>query len=157
MTKKTATMKSIWTIPRFLGLIIVIAFAGSIEKLVGKSISERFFEENKSVEIDKILIKTASENNKQLPMMIDMDARLDSIISLNKRTQYNYKLVSFSSSEIDQTALRNKFAPMVRNRACISEEMKEFFKNGVTVDLVYRGKNGNSIATISVTPSQCGY
>ena len=150
-------MSTIWKMLGFVGLLIVIGFAGTIGKHVGKSTSERFLEGKKSVEIDALLMKTASEINKQLPMMVDKDTRLDSTAGLNKRLQYHYTMVSFSAEEIDEAALQDQFAPMLKNRACTSEKMKVLFESGVTVDYVYRGKNGKSITTISVTPSQCGY
>ena len=150
-------MSTIWKILGVIGLLIVVAFAGSIGKLIGRSTSERFFEGKESAEINSVLLKTANEINKKLPIMIDKNTRLDSTVGLNNKFQYNYTMVSFTSLEIDQSTLKGQFPLMIKNRACSSKDMKRFFENGVTVDYVYRGKNGNSITTISVTPSKCGY
>lgn len=150
-------MNMIWKVLGFAVLLVVVAFAGIIGKFVGKSTTERFIEGKQSAEIDTVLLKTAEEINKKLPMMVDQDTRLDTTIGYGKKFRYNYTMVTFAAEDIDPNLLENEFVPLVRNRACSTEQMKMFFKNGVTVDYSYSDKTGKHFKTISVTPGHCGY
>lgn len=113
-------------------------------------------EESKSI-INDTMIKTASDMNKQLPMMVDKDTRLDNVAVLNQRYKYFYTMVSSSYGDFNQDYLAKNFAPIVKNRVCTTKEMKSIFDNKYTVDYVYRDKNGKNITTITITPKECGY
>ena len=45
-------MKHVWKILGFVGIVVIVIFAGGRGKLVGKSTSERFFEGKKEIEFN---------------------------------------------------------------------------------------------------------
>jgi len=148
-------MKTIGIILGGIALLLVIAFAGGIGKMIGKSTSERFFEGKKEGAIDAALIKMASEINKQLPMMIDADTRLDSTVGINRTVRYNYTLVKYAAEELEALALEQAMKPKLINNVCTSKEMEIFAKNNIPVTYAYYGKNGKQITVITIPSSSC--
>ncbi len=138
-----------------IGLLIVIAFAGGIGKLVGKSTSERFFEGKKESELNSVLMQAASQINQNLPMMIDSETRLDSTVGINKKFRYNYTMINYSVEELDPKSFSETMRPQLVNAVCTTKEMEVFMKNGVPVTYAYHGKNGKQLTTITVEPLQC--
>jgi len=148
-------MKTIGKILGGIALLLVIAFAGSIGKIIGKSTSERFFEGKKEGTIDAVLIQIASEINKKLPMMVDANTRLDSTVGINRTVRYNYTLVKYTAEELDATALEQAMRPKLINNVCTTKEMEFFVKNNITVSYAYFGKNGKQVTVITVPASSC--
>ena len=106
-------------------------------------------------EINSLLNKTASDLNKQLPMMVDSETRLDSSIGLNKSFKYNYTMVNYKAEEVNRSEFNKIMQPRLVNMVCTTKELDVFTKNGIPVTYNYYGKNGKNIATITVSPSQC--
>lgn len=138
-----------------IGLLIVIAFAGGIGKLVGKSTSERFFDGKKESELNSVLMQAASQINQNLPMMVDSETRLDSTVGINKTFRYNYTMINYPVEELDPKGFSEAMRPQIVNSVCTTKEMEVFMKNGVPVTYAYHGKNGKQLTTITVEPSQC--
>ncbi len=103
------------------------------------------------------ILQVAVESlNKQTPMMVDNDTRLDSAHSgPGMRFTYNYTLVNYSIAEIDGEEFHHNLAPNIRKAVCEKPEMAVFFRNGITVVYAYRDKNGADITEIVVPPSDC--
>jgi len=109
----------------------------------------------KSPDLDKMLMKTASEMNELCPVMIDSETRLDNAIALPAKTfQYNYTLVSTEKDSVDIVVMKDILEPRIRTFVCTSPDMKTFRDNKVTVNYYYSDKNGNYLLTISVSPEQ---
>ena len=124
----------------------------------GRAIEQSSLQPNETISNrQEVLLRTADEINSQLPMMVDSTTRLDSTIALTNRFQYNYTLVSLSSEGIDEQSLLQKIETKIINQACTLEDDLSFLKVGVAMDYVYRANDGVRIATISVSPDDCGY
>jgi hypothetical protein len=149
-------MKTVWTVLGGIGLVLVILFSGAIGKLVGKGAVDSYYSGKKEGFIDEALLKTASEINSKLPMMVDSETRLDSTVGLNKSFRYNYTLINYASSSVSASELNSALGQKLINNVCTSKEMQVFVKNGVTVSYAYFGNDGNQVTIISVAPSQCG-
>jgi hypothetical protein len=108
-----------------------------------------------STPIEEMLPKFASQLNAKLPMMVDSDTRLDSVMGVNRTLRYNYTLISHSSSDVTEQDIRNAFQQKIENRVCTSQESLTFIKNGVTLTYAYYGNEGKQISVISVSSSQC--
>ena len=70
---------------------------------------------------------------------------------------YSYRLVSYSVTQLDH----NKFAAGAKERlkrGCLPSLTRDsFLKKGVTLRYSYFDKDKQHIATIDVTPADCGF
>lgn len=104
------------------------------------------------------LNKRAAEINQSVPVMIDKETELLPAEVAESTLIYNYRLISFSVSQLDL----NKFAAAARQQvtqgACSRPETRDgFLKKGVTLRYSYYDKDKQPIATVNVTPSDCGF
>ena len=100
----------------------------------------------------------AAEINKSVPVMIDKETELMPVTGAPGMLIYNYRLVGYSVKQLDP----RRFAAGAKNRlaetACArSETRDEFLKKGVTLRYSYFDKDKQHIATIDVTPADCGF
>lgn len=149
-------MSTMWKVLAGIGTVVVILFAGAIGKVVGKSAVDSYYAGKQEGITDELLLKTASDLNAKLPMMVDSETRLDSSVALNRSFRYNYTLVNYTSFDVSASDLRNALEQKLINNVCTTSEMQVFMKNGVTVGYAYYGKDGRQITVISVSPAQCG-
>jgi hypothetical protein len=104
------------------------------------------------------LSKVAGEINRSVPVMIDKETELLPAEGADGMLIYNYRLVSYSVAQLDA----NKFAVGAKGRvsqgACSRPETRDdFLKKGVTLRYSYFDKDKQHIATIDITPSDCGF
>ena len=100
----------------------------------------------------------AAEINRGVPVMIDKETELMPTSGHEGMLIYNYRLVSYSVKQLDH----EKFAAGARDRvvqgACSRPETRDdFLKKGVTLRYSYFDKDKQHIATIDVTPKDCGF
>ncbi|MBV5267837.1 MAG: hypothetical protein JZU67_04915 [Burkholderiaceae bacterium] len=134
-----------------IGAIFGGLIGGVAGHAIGKSSSQR-------LTIDDAIVKMASEVNKQLPMTVDRDTRLDSVSpGVGRQFTYNYTFVNSRSQEFDRAAWYREASPLLRNRFCTNSDMEVFFKNGVSVSYSYQGKDGGHVGKVTISPSDCGY
>jgi hypothetical protein len=117
-----------------------------------------YFSEPEEPRSKEYLSKVAAEINRSVPVMIDQETELLPVQGADGMLIYNYRLVSYSSAQLDA----NKFAAGAKQRvaqsACSRPETRDdFLKRGVTLRYSYFDKDKQHIATIDVTPSDCGF
>ena len=100
----------------------------------------------------------AAEINRSVPVMIDPETELMPTTAEYATLIYHYRLVKYSVSQLD----REKFAAGAKQRvtqgACNRPETRDdFLKKGVTLRYSYFDKDQKPIATIDVTPADCGF
>ena len=100
----------------------------------------------------------AAEINRGVPVMIDAETELLSVDAAPATLTYNYRLVKYSAAQLDH----EKFAAGVKQRvtqgACNRPETRDnFLKRGVTLRYAYFDKDRRPIATVGVTPADCGF
>lgn len=134
-----------------IGAIFGGLIGGAAGQAVGKSASQ-------GVTVDEAIIKMTNEVNKQLPMTVDRNTRLNSLSpSAGRQFTYHYTFVNSRSQEFDRAAWYLEASTLLRNRICTNNEMEIFFKNGVTVSYSYQGKDGGHVGKVTISPSDCGY
>lgn len=134
-----------------IGTIFGALIGGAVGNAAGKAASQH-------MTMDEAIARMADEVNKQLPMAIDPDTRMDNISpGVGRRFTYNYTLVNSQSRELDGAALYREFRPILRKRVCTSDDMAIFFKNGVTVSYSYKGNDGGQVFKVDMSPQDCGY
>ena len=100
----------------------------------------------------------ADQINRSIPVMIDKETELMPSAGYDGMLVYNYRLVSYSVSRIDHRKFAAGVKQKVTQGACNRPETRDdFLKNGVTLRYAYFDKDLKHIATVDVTPADCGF
>jgi hypothetical protein len=104
------------------------------------------------------LNKVAAELNRSVPVMIDPETELMPTEGVEGMLIYNYRLVSYSAAQLDPTRFAARAKQRVVQGACNTPETRDdFLKKGVTLRYSYYDKEKKPIATVDVTPADCGF
>ncbi|MCH8501056.1 MAG: hypothetical protein LAT77_03970 [Aliidiomarina sp.] len=106
-------------------------------------------------DIQASLIAVSNEMNQMTPIMVDEDTRLDTTVALKRSFMYVYTLVAFDADEIDPDLFLDAIEPLVTREVCSSPDMAGFRDNNIDTLYVYRGKDGNQIASVTIKVSDC--
>ena len=105
--------------------------------------------------LDRTMSKIAEEINKECPMMVDADTRLDNALVLPGNVfQYNYTVINAELENIDVVALKEYLEPVITNAVSTDPQMKFQRDNKTTMNYNYKDKNGRHLFLISVTPDK---
>ena len=104
------------------------------------------------------LREIAVDINRSVPVMIDAETELLPTEAAPAMLIYNYRLVKYTAARLDP----GKFATAAKQRltqgACSRPETRDgFLKEGVTLRYSYFDKDKQHVATIDVTPADCGF
>jgi hypothetical protein len=103
------------------------------------------------------LNRLAAEINRSVPAMIDKETELLPAIGTEGMLIYNYRLVSYSVSQLDPAKFAAGAKERVTQGACNRPETRDdLLKQGVTLRYSYFDKDKQHIATIDVLPADCG-
>jgi hypothetical protein len=149
-------MKTFGKIVGIIGLLIVIVFAGVIGKNIGKSTVNNYEQGKIDGAIEETLIETSTKVNKQLPIMVDSDTRLDTTICYGKQIHYKYTMINISENELDKKAFQNGMESLLAKNQCNNKNMVKMLEMGVEYFYMYFDKNGILIATIHINKKTCG-
>ena len=104
------------------------------------------------------LSKVAADINRSVPVMIDEETELLPSAAGYAMLVYNYRLVKYSVAQLDHQKFAAGAKQKVTQGACSRPEMRDgFLKPGVTLRYSYFDKEKQHIATIDVTPADCGF
>ncbi len=100
---------------------------------------------NQARNIDQAIVATSSQLNKNLPMMVDKETRLDNTMAgPDKTIIYRYTLVNMSAADVPKDKLVTAIRPRVVATYKTNDSMKDFRNNGVTMQYQYFDKGGVS-------------
>ena len=106
-------------------------------------------------EIQSMLFKVSQKINESLPMTVDADTRMDSMISLSNRTiQYNYTLVNTEKEYFDKNIIDKVFYPTLLNDVKTNPGLKPFRDINITLVYNYRDKNGKFLLKYTFPPEK---
>lgn len=132
------------TTKAILAVLIMVIMAGIVN--AGQSSRNKFIE---------ALPIMASEMCKKLPMMIDKDTRLDSVVADNATMIFLYTLINRRAEEATQD-LKNFLHNQAVNGYCTAMgEPKAFRDNNITFKIHYRGRDSKFITAVSINTSNC--
>lgn len=101
--------------------------------------------------LDSTLVNTASELNKNLPMIIDSETSLDSITVLPNRTmRYNLTLINMAYEDYNVEEVITLVDEPLRNRIKTIPEAEFFRKNGVSLSYYYFDMNNKYFFEIKI-------
>jgi hypothetical protein len=104
------------------------------------------------------LSRIAAEINRSVPVMIDKETELMPVVGAPGMLIYNYRLVGYSVAQLNHQKFAAGAKLRVTQGACERPETRdEFLKKGVMLRYSYFDKDKQHIATIDVTPADCGF
>jgi hypothetical protein len=104
------------------------------------------------------LSRIAAELNRGTPLMIDKETELTGTSGHEGMLIYNYRLVSYTVKDLDSRRFAAGAHDRVVQDACGRAETRDdFLKKGVTLRYAYFDKDKRHIATVDVTPKDCGF
>src|SRR5215467_7125284 len=134
--------------------IVAVALLGYLALQVGPA----YFGGQEDPRSVKHLDKVAAEINRSVPVMIDQETELLPAVGAPAMLIYNYRLVSYSAAQLDATKFAAGAKQRLMQNACSNPETRDdFLKKGVTLRYSYYDKNKQHIATVDVTPADCGF
>ncbi|MCL1972526.1 MAG: hypothetical protein FWG57_06015 [Endomicrobia bacterium] len=103
--------------------------------------------------MDSKLIQIVEEANKDLPMMIDEETKLEQIIVLpGNKVQFNHVLINASNEAIDVDEFASAMGPAIFNNVKANPGLETFRKKNVTFIYHYSDRDGEEIAVFEITP-----
>lgn len=149
---KTNTKKNkVKGLKYWIGFTVAFAIFYAVGTFAGEAIIGVF----KKPTLEKNLVEAANIINKNCPMMIDSETRLDNAIALpNNIFQYNYTLINMVKESINIEEMRQYLEPNIVNFVKTQPDMKTMRDNKTTVNYSYKDKEGVFLLTISVKPDQ---
>jgi len=116
------------------------------------------FQKEEDPRSQEYLSRIAAEINRSVPVMIDQETELMPVAGAPGMLIYNYRLVGYSVTKLDHQKFAAGAKQRVTQGACERPETRdEFLKKGVTLRYSYFDKDKQHIATIDVTPADCGF
>ena len=101
------------------------------------------------------LTKTAAMLNKNGPVMLDEETRLDSVATFKNYIIYNNTMVNYSVEQLDPNQFTTLLQDIVIKPLCSNKDLKAFQDYGVTMVYRYLDKSGNFISELSKDMSTC--
>ena len=101
------------------------------------------------------LTKTAAMLNKNGPVMLDEETRLDSVATFKNYIIYNNTMVNYSVEQLDPNQFTTLLQDIVIKPLCSNKDLKAFKDYGVTMVYRYVDKSGNFISELSKDMSTC--
>jgi hypothetical protein len=99
------------------------------------------------------LMKMAAELNRNCPIMLDRDTRLDNTIGgPGKIFTSNYTLINSEAAELNIVEMKQMMIPDKINYAKTSEDMQIFRNEKVTLEYNYKDKSGLFLFSITISP-----
>ncbi len=117
-----------------------------------------WFEKKSDPRSQEFLGKIAAEINRSVPVMIDQETELMPAAGAPGMLIYNYRLVSYSAAQVDSQRFAANARARIAQSVCSRPETRDdFLKKGVTLRYSYFDKDKQHIATVDVTPADCGF
>jgi len=92
--------------------------------------------------------------NKSLPMVVDVDTKVEKVTAEKSLLIYHTILVNYKGSELEYERISQAVNEM-RLNACSNPDYLKFFKNGVSIRLNYYSRDNILIISTTMLPSLC--
>jgi hypothetical protein len=104
------------------------------------------------------LSREAAQLNRSLPVLIDKETELTITEAAHAMFIYKYRLVNVSVDQADHAKFTAAAKPQLVQNSCNRPETRnDFLSKGITMRFSYFDKDKRHIATIDVTPADCGF
>ena len=100
----------------------------------------------------KSVVKVA---NKQYPIMVDADTKLEKASSEGKTLTYHYTLVKYTADELNAQIFEQNMRPDLLKHTCADSSLRNVVDKGGMIVFQYNGKDQNGISSMNVKKSDC--
>lgn len=145
--------KAIRQISKTVGVLLFVVFFSI--KLTGETIAGGYSESKAKAEFDKEMIETSRQINRQLPMMVDQETRLDTTVVLNREFYYKYTLINYKGNDVDKSRLYEWAESALKASFCDNDNIKKVLRVGVKFNYIYYGKDGIQIIIVTLDSNKC--
>jgi len=143
------------TIGLIIGGLVIGIMIGIVIGSVATVVYLNDYSQPKTTTANKTLMEAPSNVNRNLPIMVDSETRLDNMVTPDSKTfQYIYTLVNIETGKIDTTDIKSRMEPYIINNVKTSPEMESQRQREITFIFYYKDKNGNYLFSIVVTPDK---
>lgn len=97
----------------------------------------------------------ANEMNKNLPMMIDKETRLDSVGAYDATLIFVYTLINKRAEEVTQDLKNFLYTQAINGYCTTMGEAKIYRDNNISLKIHYRDINGKFITDVTINASNC--
>ncbi|HTK82392.1 MAG TPA: hypothetical protein VL633_08890 [Bacteroidota bacterium] len=134
--------------------IAMIAVVAVVAAALGIYIVNSFMTNRSEGSMDDNLARFAAEANKNLPVMVDKETRLDATeFGGNKRFIYSYTLVNYSKSDVDTSLFRKSMQPTLISNYKTNPQMQTLRDENVILHYQYKDKQGEFLVELVVSPA----
>lgn len=105
---------------------------------------------------EQALIDNSKKLNKNLPLMVDADTRLDATLAIGMQFHFKYTMVNTAVKDIDVAVFRKKMEENLIRTQRSDKGAVTLLKAGVEYVYSYADKDGVLIASIRLNKKTCG-
>lgn len=105
--------------------------------------------------LEASLTELVLELNKQTPIKVDADTRLDSVSTFSKYMIYNNTLTELESTDVDASLVAQYFNENIISQLCFTETFRPFIDLKLVMVYRYLDKHGKLITELSKDLSGC--
>lgn len=138
----------------FKQIIVISIFTGL--GVIGGQLAFNYFTSGSisgKTRIDKALMQTANEINKNLPLMLNQHTRLETTIaSPGNKFLYRYTILNIDLNSFNDRQFTDEMKPRLINEYATKEEMKTFREMNVELTYSYLSEDGRELASITISP-----
>lgn len=93
--------------------------------------------------------------NKQFPVMVDAETRVERVSAEGNTMTYHYTLVNYTAKELDAEMFKQNMTPNILKQICANPSLSTILDRGGVIVFQYNGKDQKSVSTISIKESDC--
>lgn len=112
---------------------------------------------SKNDAVYKEVVKASQELNKQCPMVIDADTRLDNTTATDNpvKLTYNYSVTTIAKKDVEAQleTIKKGMEERTKNIVDTNPQMKFYSENHVQLTYSYKDKNGEFLFDFTITPT----
>lgn len=109
----------------------------------------------KSSSPDREVLKFAKEMNKSCPTMVDVETRLDKVLTPEDNSlEFDYTLIYRNKDSLSVGNLKSYMEPVILNKIKTSPVLSRYLDKELTWIYSYNDKNGDFIFKLTYTPEQ---
>ena len=102
--------------------------------------------------------REAAQLNRSLPALLDKETELTIAEGAHRMLIYKYRLINVSVGQMDYLKFATDNKPKLVQMSCTQPATRnDFLTKGISLRYSYFDKDKQHIATIDVTPKDCGY
>lgn len=105
--------------------------------------------------IAETLKKMAREMNSQMPIQLDEETRVMSVIALQKTITFNYRLTNYSAAQVQPKRIEQVARENLNLIVCKSKATRDLIDMGVRYVYLYSGNDGKFVTRVVVDRYSC--